>query len=1452
MMFSRIRLALVVVCAVAASVIPVQRAMALQGFWRGATSDDWSVATNWWVEGGGNNYVPQVGSGINIRPVIGTDDVDSPTLGALAGTAMISSDLPLAKRTIGGIALGAREFDFNTSMYINPEPAAGALTGSLTITSGMTEPLNSVSSSAAATGVDGRVLVGLEGRGYLTMTGGTLNATALVVDGENNTSGITGASGNAGLATFNRRLKVTGPDVTFSTSRTLRLNASNTYTAVITDPTDHSTLETASNAIVSGGLFVEFSGAGATHSYDQTWDLVNAAGVVSGGFNNLLPGGDVQVSGLASPPPLGAVYRTQKVDSGSDQILQLVYERVLVLNVNRTSGELSITNPLGGPISLDGYTASSALGSMVSTDYHGISGTLPTPPSPNWEILNPTANALTEVINDPLNDDTVFDMSSVSSVPLGEGFDPQAVAANVANFGTDGEDLVFNYTVAGKVIRGHVEYVGTKFENNLVLRVNPNTGVAYLKNDSQETLTFDGYSILSSTDDLDGTGWTGLGGTWEDTVPATSGALTETNLLGSTTLAPGAEAYIGDISSTGFLTDEEQDGLSMEFILSESLVSGAALGDYNNNGVVDAADYTTWRDALTAGATELTNDSTPGVVDESDFVFWRDNFGAVGGPAPELEFRPGSIFLDTSAMAPGAGGGSGSAAVPEPGTGVLMLMGLGTALLVRRGGRFVGQRSSVDATAIQWTFGQVGANIMSRHCSSCLVAAIGVLASLLLAQSAAATTGGFPLVNFDMELPGPVGTKVLAFDDAGMPNGAIPGWTFVGDGMEEYGHEGIFGDSGTEGGGNPGNEMILSTLDGVVYQVATGSSITNTLPSTQQYKLGFDAHDIFTIDAGDQQLSDSAELTARFFYGPYSAGLNTLASLVIHPVGEFDHYEVTIPFDDSILTTALGQTIGVEFDTTSIEFDANVAHSWVGIDNVVLEVTGVLAGDLNGDGAVTPADYAIVRDNQQTLSPFESDGELTGDNIVNLNDFRAFKNLYPVGAGAGAGAGSGGSSGSVPEPSSSMLALLVAAFVAGQTCIRRKSHTLGRSQLGLLVAVGLGLMLAAASPSAATVFTYDPFYLTGENGGVGEYTAGPLDGQNPNTGSFFSGPWHDRSSGDAPNGAVLATGLSYLGSEAFGGSAGTTQPRPDPDDPPDTDANTRIGRNFATPWDSTTIGTYYLSFVAHYGAMAPDNQDGDMGYRAVEFWDSGGIADLAEGSAAGYIGYNAYFYPAGPDQDPQKEPSTGRMTFQFDGNYQIIENSPDSFNQDGAPHLVVLKFELTTDPIAMGAGGDTISIYLDPVNNTEPELPGASVTGLDLDIAVMGGATIYGSNGGTDPVMDEIRVADTFADSLPPLPCAGDTNGDCVIDLDDYATIASFMNQTVTGGPAQGDVALANGKQGSDGRVTLGDYRIWRDNRNDLGSGAGAFAGQGIPEPSSLILALVAAAGLANFARRIG
>jgi hypothetical protein len=77
-----------------------------------------------------------------------------------------------------------------------------------------------------------------------------------------------------------------------------------------------------------------------------------------------------------------------------------------------------------------------------------------------------------------------------------------------------------------------------------------------------------------------------------------------------------------------------------------NLGAASLVGDYNNNGAVDAADYVLWRNGG-----PLQNDPTPG-VQPGDYNVWRSNFG-----------KP-----------PGAGSGSAVVtAVPEPATWLLIL-----------------------------------------------------------------------------------------------------------------------------------------------------------------------------------------------------------------------------------------------------------------------------------------------------------------------------------------------------------------------------------------------------------------------------------------------------------------------------------------------------------------------------------------------------------------------------------------------------------------------------------------------------------------------------------------------------------------------------------------------------------------------------------------------------------
>jgi hypothetical protein len=117
---------------------------------------------------------------------------------------------------------------------------------------------------------------------------------------------------------------------------------------------------------------------------------------------------------------------------------------------------------------------------------------------------------------------------------------------------------------------------------------------------------------------------------------------------------------LGIVNGTGNISRYAFDGTFLDAFAEPSedgfteatafvVVPTPVIGDFNNDGIVDAADYVVWRKA---SPTEmLPNDDTPGAVDASDFDDWRANFGMSG--------RAGSAALDANT-------------VPEP-AGVLLL-----------------------------------------------------------------------------------------------------------------------------------------------------------------------------------------------------------------------------------------------------------------------------------------------------------------------------------------------------------------------------------------------------------------------------------------------------------------------------------------------------------------------------------------------------------------------------------------------------------------------------------------------------------------------------------------------------------------------------------------------------------------------------------------------------------
>lgn len=100
-------------------------------------------------------------------------------------------------------------------------------------------------------------------------------------------------------------------------------------------------------------------------------------------------------------------------------------------------------------------------------------------------------------------------------------------------------------------------------------------------------------------------------------------------------------------------------------------------GDYNNDGMVNFADYTVWRDHLDAGSKAMPNDPNAGEIGEGQYATWKQNFGAA--------------LADSDLEAPSS--------VPEPYACILMSAALICAMTVnsRLASKRCGRESNRDA-----------------------------------------------------------------------------------------------------------------------------------------------------------------------------------------------------------------------------------------------------------------------------------------------------------------------------------------------------------------------------------------------------------------------------------------------------------------------------------------------------------------------------------------------------------------------------------------------------------------------------------------------------------------------------------------------------------------------------------------------------------------------------------
>jgi hypothetical protein len=117
-------------------------------------------------------------------------------------------------------------------------------------------------------------------------------------------------------------------------------------------------------------------------------------------------------------------------------------------------------------------------------------------------------------------------------------------------------------------------------------------------------------------------------------------------------LAGTTNVGIDRLRITDYGTGSSADG-SKELFFDNLTVTGPnrLLGDYNNNGIVDATDYAVWRHTLGMSGADLAADgNTNNQVDEGDYAVWRSHFSQIvsTGASTSVNFavpEPGNLAL---------------------------------------------------------------------------------------------------------------------------------------------------------------------------------------------------------------------------------------------------------------------------------------------------------------------------------------------------------------------------------------------------------------------------------------------------------------------------------------------------------------------------------------------------------------------------------------------------------------------------------------------------------------------------------------------------------------------------------------------------------------------------------------------------------------------------------------
>jgi hypothetical protein len=106
---------------------------------------------------------------------------------------------------------------------------------------------------------------------------------------------------------------------------------------------------------------------------------------------------------------------------------------------------------------------------------------------------------------------------------------------------------------------------------------------------------------------------------------------------------------IANSSATSFYSKEGSAEFAPRLVVDALLAAVAPeplAGDYNDDGTVDAADYTVWRDALGSDGLPFNETASLGIVDNDDYLAWKSNFGVTSGGGSLANVpEPGGLLM---------------------------------------------------------------------------------------------------------------------------------------------------------------------------------------------------------------------------------------------------------------------------------------------------------------------------------------------------------------------------------------------------------------------------------------------------------------------------------------------------------------------------------------------------------------------------------------------------------------------------------------------------------------------------------------------------------------------------------------------------------------------------------------------------------------------------------------